>query len=118
MEYFRNLSQSFQIQSFSERRLRQLEKEKELDYTLLLAYRHCPVTVLQYFLKSRELNRRYSEDLYGSSLFSYPEKVGRMLDTSDLLYKTYYTTCPRQICVNLERLVEDINTRLEKSNTV
>ena len=94
------------------KRLKQLETEKHLDHLLLHSYRHCPTTVLQYFLKSRELNRKYAKDIYTSSFFSYPEKIRNNLDIVDRLYEKYYTDCPHKLCNNLQSLISEIDSSL------
>lgn len=92
------------------KRLKQLENEKTLDYLLLYSYNYCPTTVFQYFLKSRELNRKCAQDIYTSSLFSYPEKIKNNLEIVDRLYQKYYTDCPHKLCDNLQSLIAEIDS--------
>lgn len=94
------------------KRIKQLETEKHLDFTLLQAYKHCPTTVLQYFLKSRELNRKYAIDIYNSSLLTYPEKIRNNLEIVDRLYAKYYTDCPYKLCNNLKAFISEIENTL------
>lgn len=92
------------------KRLKQLENEKNLDYLLLYSYQHCPTTVFEYFLKSRELNRTFALDIYTSSLFRYPDKIKNNLEIVDRLYQKHYTNCPRKLCNNLQSLINEIDS--------
>lgn len=92
------------------KRLKQLENEKNLDYLLLYSYQHCPTTVFQYFIKSRELNRKCSIDIYTSSLFRYPDKIKNNLEIVDRLYQKYNTNCPLKLCNNLQSLIGEIDS--------
>lgn len=107
MDYINNLK------NMCNRRIIQLENEKKLDYSLLNSYKHCPVTVFTYLLKSRELNRKYSYDMYSSSIFKYIEKAQKNIDIVDKLYQQYYTECPYKLCENLSSIIIELETQLK-----
>jgi hypothetical protein len=110
MDYIKKL---FNIQELGERRLEQLEKEQNLDKNLLTAYQHCPNLVFNYLMKTRELNRKFSREIYNSSIFEYSDKLSKNLDIIDSAYTKYrighYTNCPDKICQQLPELIKEID---------
>lgn len=105
MDYIKRI---FNIQELGRRRLEQLDKEQNLDSCLKVAYKECPALVFQYVLKTRELNRKYSREIYSSTIFEYSDKAEKNLDIIDGMYAKYSIDCPRKICKQLPELLKEL----------
>ena len=97
------------VQELGQRRLEQMEREKDLDGCLQEAYGKCPGLVFQYLMKTRELNRKYAKETYSSTVFEYPEKTEKNLDIIDKMYAKYSVDCPRKICNQLPEILEELD---------
>lgn len=94
MEYFEKLRKLFNVQELAQKRIEQLQREREIDKKLKASYSSCPDLTFLYVMKLRDLNRQLAQETYTVPGVDYPEKaeknmaiidsVSPPLDTPDL----------------------------------
>lgn len=100
--------------SLVERRREYLQKEKELD-TRLSACQKCPFMISEYLLKSRQLNRKLSENLYSKSCYEFPVIYMEQMDTLKAIQLDIKDKNDNEICYYI---LPDMNKKLDELTDV
>ena len=98
MSYFKDLLS---------RRVTQLEKEEAIDACLKANFSRCPQPIFEYVMKTRELSRKYSKDMYTSSIFDYLEKAKINMNLVDTMYSRY-SNCEKNMCEQLPTILKEL----------
>jgi hypothetical protein len=120
LKNFWELISSFgDITELTERRKRQLKKEAYVDKTLVKCRHHCPDMVNEYLMKSRELNRKLSSDLYNASMVEYADKSTEYLDTVSKTHENINDdyTCYKICSMHLPQAIKLMEDRLNRDST-
>jgi hypothetical protein len=54
-------------------------------------------------MNMRKLNRKYSSEIYNSSMIDYASKIEQNLNMADKIYNFYHFNNPQNICENISK---------------
>ena len=107
-DYITKIQKLFQTQELFQRRLSQLKMEESIDQNLTTQYNKCPHEIFKFLMNMRKLNRKYSSEIYNSSIFDYPSKIEQNLNIADKMYNFYDFNNPQNICENISKISTDL----------
>lgn len=108
-DYISKIQKIFQTQELFQRRISQLKMEESIDQNLTTQYNKCPHEIFKFLMTMRKLNRKYSYEIYNSSIIDYPSKIEQNLNISDKIYNFYDFRNPQNICENISQISNEIN---------
>ena len=108
-DYITKIQKLFQTQELFQRRLSQLKMEESIDHNLTTQYNKCPHEIFIFLMNMRKLNRKYSSEIYNSSMFDYASKIEENLNIADKMYNFYDFNNPQNICENISKISSELN---------